>query len=108
MFLTKFIVDCVFLLFQCVNVHIFLYKWNFLNSKVHTQIVMTQYLFSQNVPNKWEHSHKKHKDSLDGSLDRVSFVAKLGFPKILVARLFLNTPKVNTECTGKSKQLYSL
>ena len=29
-------------------------------------------------------SHKKRKDSLEGSLDRVLFAAELEFPKILV------------------------
>ena len=55
-----------------------------------------------------EHSHKKRKDSLEGSLDRVLFAAELEFPKILVPRLPQNTSNVNTECTGKSKQLYFL
>ena len=32
-------------------------------------------------------SHKKRKDSLEGSLDRVLFAAELEFPKILVPRL---------------------
>ena len=32
-------------------------------------------------------SHKKQKDSLEGSLDRVLFVAELEFPKILAPRL---------------------
>ena len=56
------------------------------------------------------HSHKKRKDSLEGSLDRILFVAELEFPKILVPRLSQHTSKVNTECAGKSewsKQLYS-
>ena len=30
------------------------------------------------------HSHKKRKDSLEGSLKRVLFAAELGFPKVLV------------------------
>ena len=34
-----------------------------------------------------EHSHKKQKDSLDGSLDRVLFAAELKISKILVLRL---------------------
>ena len=29
-----------------------------------------------------KHSHKKRKDSLEGSLDRVLFVAELGFPNM--------------------------
>ena len=32
-------------------------------------------------------NHKKRKDSLEGSLDWVLFVAELEFPKILVPRL---------------------
>ena len=58
-----------------------------------------------------KHSHKKQKDSLEGSLDRVLLAAKLEFPKILVPRLSQHTSDVNVECTGKSewsKQLYSL
>ena len=57
------------------------------------------------------HSHKKRKDSLEGSLDWVSFAAKLEFPKILVPRLSQHSSNVDTECAGKSewsKQLYSL
>ena len=55
-----------------------------------------------------EHSHKKWKDCLEGSLERVLFAAELEFPKILVPRLPQNSSNVNTECVGKSKQLYSL
>ena len=54
------------------------------------------------------HSHKKLKDSLEGCLDWVLFAADFEFPKILVPRLFQNSSNVNTECAGKSKQLYSL
>ena len=56
-------------------------------------------------------SHQKRKASLEGSLDRVLFVAELEFPKILVPRLPQRTSDVNTECAGKSewsKQVYSL
>ena len=56
-------------------------------------------------------SHKKRKDSLEVSLDRVLFAAELEFPKILVRRLPLHTSNVNIECAEKSewsKQLYSL
>ena len=56
----------------------------------------------------FHHSHKKRKDSLEGSLDRVLFMAKLEFLKILVPRLPQNTSNVNIECAGKSKQLHSL
>ena len=48
-----------------------------------------------------KHIHKKQKDSLEGSLDRV-FAAKLEFPKILVPRLPKNTSNVNIEFTGKT------
>ena len=44
----------------------------------------------------------KRKDSLEGSLDRVLFVAELEFPKILVPRLPQHTSDVNIECAGKS------
>ena len=54
------------------------------------------------------HSHKKRKDSLEGSLGRVFFAAELDFPKILETRVPQNSSNVNIECVGKSKQLYSL
>ena len=65
------------------------------------------------------HSHKKRKDSLKGSLDRVLFAAELEFPKVPVIRLPQHTSDVNIECAGKSniecagksvwsKQLYYL
>ena len=51
------------------------------------------------------HSHKKRKDSLQGSLDRVLSVVKLEFPpKILVPRLPQQTSNVNTECVGTSER----
>ena len=50
-----------------------------------------------------KHSHKKQKDSLEGSLDRVLLAAKLEFPKILVPRLPQHTSNVNIECAGKSE-----
>ena len=43
-------------------------------------------------------SHKKWKDSLEGSLDRVLFAAELEFLKILVTRLLQHTSNVNIEC----------
>ena len=43
------------------------------------------------------HSHKKRKDSLEGSLDRVLLAAELEFPKILAPRLSQNTSDVNIE-----------
>ena len=59
----------------------------------------------------FDHSHKKRKDSLEGSLDRVLLAAELEFLKILVPRLPQHTSDVNNECAGKSewsKQQYSL
>ena len=44
-----------------------------------------------------QHSHKKRKDSLEGSLDRVLFIAELEFPKILVPRLPQNTEYIKWE-----------
>ena len=59
----------------------------------------------------FNHSHKKQKDSLEGSLDQVLFEAELEFSKIKVPRPAQHTSNVNTECARKSewsKQLYSL
>ena len=53
-----------------------------------------------------KHSHKKRKDSLESSLDRVLFTTELELPKILVPRLLQHTSDVNTEYAGKLKQLY--
>ena len=53
-------------------------------------------------------SHKKWKDSLESNLDRILFVAKLKFPKILVPRIPHNSSNVNIECAGKSKQMHSI
>ena len=47
------------------------------------------------------HSYKKQKDSLEGSLDRVLFAAKLEFLKIPVPMLPQSTSNVKTECLGK-------
>ena len=58
------------------------------------------------------HSHKKRKDSLEGSLDRVLLATELEFPEILlVPMLPQHTSNVRLECIGKSewsKQQYSL
>ena len=54
--------------------------------------------------NQFCHSRKKRKDSLEGSLVRVLFAAKLEFPKILVHRLPQNTSNGNIESTEKSTQ----
>ena len=55
------------------------------------------------MKNVFNHSHKKRKDSLEGSLDRVLLAAELEFPKILVPRLPQHTSDVNIECAGKSE-----
>ena len=58
-----------------------------------------------------KHSHKKRKGSLEDSLDRLFYAAKLEFPKMLVPRLPQHISDVKIECAGKSewsKQLYSL
>ena len=43
------------------------------------------------------HSHKRRKDSLGGSLDRVLLATELELPKILVTRLPQHTSNVNIE-----------
>ena len=60
------------------------------------------------LSNKTNHSHKKRKDNLEGSLDRVLFPTEIELRKIIVPRLPQNSSNINIECTGKSKQLYSL
>ena len=49
------------------------------------------------------YSHKKRRDSLEGSLDRVLLAAEPEFPKILVPRLSQHTSNVNIECAGMSE-----
>ena len=68
-------------------------------------------LFRKYVCCYFNHSHKKWKDSLEDSLDRVLFAAELEFPKILAPRLPQHASNVNIKCAGKSewsKQLCSL
>ena len=50
------------------------------------------------------HSHKKRKDSLEGSLGRVLF-DRTGAPKNTSTRFPQNTSNVTIECAGKPKQL---
>ena len=60
---------------------------------------------------KYTHNHKKLKNGLECSLNRVLFAAELEFPKILVPRLPQLTSDVNIKCARKSvwsKQLYFL
>ena len=59
----------------------------------------------------FKYSHKKRKDRLEGSLDRVLLATELEFSKILVPRLSQHISVVNIGCAGKSEwsnQLYSL
>ena len=53
--------------------------------------------------NAFYNSHKKRKDSLQSSLDRVLLAAKLEFPKILVPRLSQHISNVNIEYVGRSE-----
>ena len=62
--------------------------------------MLTYFIFHQRL--------KKRKDSPKSSLDRVLLATELELPKIIVPRLPDNTSNVKIECTGKSKQLYSL
>ena len=48
-----------------------------------------------------DHVHKKGKDSLEGSLDRVLFAAELVFLKILVPRIPQHTSNADIESTRK-------
>ena len=43
--------------------------------------------------NSWQHSRKKRKDNLEGSLDRVLFAAQLEIPTILVPKIPQHTSK---------------
>ena len=45
-------------------------------------------------------SHKKRKDSLEGSLDRVLFATEFEFPKILGTRLPQNSSNLKIKCAG--------
>ena len=62
--------------------------------------MLTYFIFHQRL--------KKRKDIPKSSLDRVLLATELKLPKIIVPRLPDNTSNVKIECTGKSKQLYSL
>ena len=53
-------------------------------------------------------SHKKQKDSLEGSLDEVLFAAELVLPKVLVTKPPQNTSNVYIKSGGKPKHCYSL
>ena len=77
---------------------------NFISTDSPVQMMSTQN--NSQKSGRLRHSHKKRKDSLEGSLDRVLFAAELDFPKILVPRLLQNSSNVNIECARKSKQTY--
>ena len=77
-------------------------KFIFARKSFNFNFVMLSYCFVL------DHSHKKRKMSLEGSLVRVFFADELELPKILVPMLPQNTSNVNTGSTGKSKQLYYL
>ena len=66
---------------------------------------------SEKICTKNKHSHKKQKDSLEDSLDRILLAAELEFLKILVPKLPQHTSNINIERARKSewsKQQYSL
>ena len=65
-------------------------------------IITLSHIFESFIDQK-HHNHKKRKDSLEGSLDRILFAAELDFPTKLVPRLPQHTSNVNTECAGKSE-----
>ena len=56
---------------------------------------------AENAMPLWDHSHKKRKDSLEGSLDRVLFASELEFPKILAPRLPQQKSNVNIQYASK-------
>ena len=88
------------------SVEITRYYYFFMFKKAQCSIFNT--IFFTRFFNTIYHSHKKRKDSLEGSLKRVLFGAELEFPKIQVPMIHQNTSNVNIECARKSKQLYSL
>lgn len=50
------------------------------------------------LENLLQYNHKNRKDSLEGSLYRVSCAAELVFSKVVVPRIPQHTSSVNTEC----------
>ena len=73
-------------------------------------LVLTKIVVGIQFPQPYQkHSHKKWKNSLEGTLDRLLFPVELEFPKILVPRIPQHTSNVNTVRAGKtewSKQLH--
>ena len=71
-----------------------------------TSVPMTEFFFIFNCLSNafYQHSHKKRKDSLESSLDRILTPDEFD----TVSMLFRNISKVNIECVGKPKQLCSL
>ena len=96
-----------------MNSWVYLQMWNNKNKVSYKyEKKDTQKNFLYNVifsPN--QYSHKKRKDSVEGSLDGVLFLAELEFSKIMVPSLPQHTSNVNNEWARKSewsKQLYYL
>ena len=58
-----------------------------------------KYLFNVTSCLRLDRSHKKRKNSLEGSLDHILFAAELEFPKKLAPRLPQNSSNVNIECS---------
>ena len=84
--------------------YILMLRWYLYNIGYNQTCKRTTELFIEyTFPN---HSHKKWKDSLEGSLDRLLLAAERELPKILVPRLSQHTSDVNIECAGKSVTLW--
>ena len=60
---------------------------------------ITDHIFLSVILSHFQHSHKRRKDTLDGSLDRVLFAVELEFPKVLVLKLPQNTLNLNMNVT---------
>ena len=109
-YITKYIIQIIRIIIVS-TIYIIIYSIN-VNRRLHLGFFIMRYkfFFLSSLNYCW-HSHKKRKDSLEGSLDRVLFAAELEFPKIIVPRLAQHISDVNSEWAGKSvwsKQLYYL
>ena len=60
-------------------------------------IITLSHIFESFIDQK-HHNHKKRKDSLEGSLDRILFATELEFSKILVPKLPQHTSNANIKC----------
>ena len=83
--------------------HNFIFKWPSDFFCLGLKITISVFFTLSEILFAFNHSHKKRKDSLESSLDRVLFAAELEFPKILVPRLPQHASNVNIECAGKSE-----